>query len=152
MRRRSTVQMVVIAAGVLVTAQAGLGRAQSTPGSSAVSADVTKIERAWEKAMNAKDSATVDGILAPGWTSLNPDATLESRTHFLGAVKNGDLATVKLDDIAVSVFGGTAVAHGKAHDKDGKYAYSDVFVQEGGKWRAVFSQLALLPPPAPPKK
>jgi hypothetical protein len=44
----------------------------------------------------------------------------------------------------------TAVAHDKASDKDAKYVYSDVFARDGGKWRAGFSEIAPIPPPAPP--
>ena len=145
MRRASIVWAIAIVAVILISVRGG--HAQSV-----VSTEITNLERSWEKAMNAKDSATVEGILASAWVGLNPDGSKDTRAHFVAAVKNGDYATVKLDDIAVSVFGGTAVAHGKAHDKDGKYVYSDVFVQEGGKWRAVFSQLALVAPPPPAKK
>jgi hypothetical protein len=66
----------------------------------------------------------------------------------LKAVNAGDYATVKLDDIKVRMVGATAIAYGTASDKDGKYAYTDVFMQENGAWRAVYSQLALVPPPA----
>jgi ketosteroid isomerase-like protein len=145
MRRFSTVWLVAFAAALV--GASGSGRAQS-----AISTEITNLERSWEKAMNAKDGATVEGIMASGWVGLNPDGSKDTRAHFVAAVKNGDYATVKLDDIAVSVFGATAIAHGKAHDKDNKYVYSDVFVQEGGKWRAVFSQLGVLQPPPPPAK
>jgi ketosteroid isomerase-like protein len=147
MRRVSMIQLATAVAAVLVATQASVGRAQTS-----VSNDITKLERAWETAMHAKDGPTVEGILAPGWIGMNPDGSTDTRAHFVAAVKKGDYATVKLDTIDVTVSGATAVAHGKASDKDGKYAYSDVFAQEGGKWRAVFSQLAILPPPAPAKK
>lgn len=109
---------------------------------------VTKAERAWESGMRAKDSAAVEKVLAANWLGVNPDASSSTRTQFLAAVKNGDYATVKLDEINVRMAGPTAIAYGKATDKDGKYAYTDVFVEEGGTWRAVYSQIALVPPPS----
>ena len=100
--------------------------------------------------MQKKDSAAVDKILASDWTGLNPDGTLETRAHFIDAVKKGDYTTIKLDEIAVSSLSGVVVAHGRASDKEGKYAYTDVFVKTNTGWRAAYSQIALLPPP--PKK
>ena len=150
MRRLWLIPMVAAGVALLVESHSTVGLAQSSSG--AVSSEIAKLERTWETAMHAKDGATVEGILSSGWTGLNPDGSSDTRAHFVAAVKKGDYVTVKLDTIEVTVAGSTAVAHGKASDKDGKYAYSDVFAQEGGKWHAVFSQIALLPPPAPPTK
>ena len=149
MRRLWMIPMVTVGLAMFVSSQSPVGLAQSS--SAAVSSEITKLERTWETAMHAKDGATVEGILASGWIGLNPDGSSDTKAHFVAAVKKGDYTSVKLDTIDVTVAGGTAIAHGKASDKDGKYAYSDVFAQEGGKWHAVFSQIALLPPP-PPKK
>jgi len=149
MRRLWTFSPVVLAVAMLLGTQSMTALAQSS--SAAVSSEITKLERTWETAMHAKDGASVEGILASGWTGLNPDGSSDTKAHFVAAVKKGDYTSVKLDTIDVTVAGGTAIAHGKASDKDGKYAYSDVFAQEGGKWHAVFSQIALLPPPSPKK-
>jgi hypothetical protein len=145
---RSVVALSMLVALAFI-AERGAQAGQST-GSSSASAEVTKVERTWEAAMHMKDSAAVDKILASDWTGLNPDGTLETRAHFLAAVKAGDYATTKLDEIVVSTLSGVVVAHGKASDKDGKYAYTDVFVHSSNGWRAAYSQIALLPPP--PKK
>jgi ketosteroid isomerase-like protein len=149
MRRRWLIPIAAVGVTMFLASQSTVGLAQSS--SAAVSSEITKLERTWETAMHAKDAATVEGIVASSWVGLNPDGSSDTRAHFVAGVKKGDYATVKLDTIDVTVAGATAIAHGKASDKDGKYAYSDVFVQEGGKWHAVFSQIALLPPP-PPKK
>lgn len=103
---------------------------------------VTKLERDWESAMQKKDDGAVGKILSDGWTGLNPDGSSEDKAKFLSEVKSGNYSTVKLDTIEVKTFGSTAVATGKASDKDGKYAYTDVFVRQGAGWRAVASQLA----------
>jgi Domain of unknown function (DUF4440) len=122
-------------------------RAGQASGSGA-SVGVTKVERAWERAIQNKDSAAVDKILAADWVGLNPDGTLETRSHFLMAVKNGEYATTKLDDVTISTLSGVVVGHGRSSDKDGKYAYSDVFVRLNGEWRAAYTQVGLLPAPA----
>ena len=144
------VALFFVLSGIVFAAARSTQAGQGAAGAS-VSAEVTKIERSWESAMQKKDSAAVDKILASDWTGLNPDGTLETRAHFLTAVKNGDYATVKLDEIVVNTLSGVVVAHGKSSDKDGKYAYTDVFVHSSSGWHAAYSQIALLPPP-PAKK
>jgi hypothetical protein len=142
---RTFIAVALVCAGVV----AAIGHVEAGQSAAATpSSEVTKAERNWEAAMQKKDSAAVDKILAPDWMGVNPDGTLETRAHFLSAVKSGDYATVKLDEILVSNLSGVVVAHGKASDKDGKYAYTDVFVRSNGGWRAAYSQIALLPPPA----
>ena len=131
-----------------VLSAAGHAKAGQAAAGSNVAGEVTKIERSWENAMHKKDSIAVDKILASDWIGVNPDGTIETRAHFISAVKNGDYATVKLDEIVVNTLSGVVVAHGKASDKEGKYAYTDVFVRVNGVWRAAYSQIALLPPPA----
>jgi ketosteroid isomerase-like protein len=103
---------------------------------------VTKLERDWETAMHNKDDKAVGRILLDGWSGLNPDGSTEDKPKFLSEVKSGQYDSVKLDSINVKSFGSTAVATGTATDKDGKYAYTDVFIRQGGTWKAVASQLA----------
>ncbi len=131
--------------GVFVSTTVAFGQTQKAGDASAA---ITKVERAWESAMRAKDGAAVDKILATNWIGLNPDASTSTHAEFVKAVNAGDYATVKLDDVKVRMAGAAAIAYGTASDKDGKYAYTDVFVQESGTWRAVYSQLALVPPAA----
>jgi len=142
---RTSIALVFVFVGV-IAAISHVDAGQSA--APTASSEVVKVERAWETAMQKKDSAAVDRILASDWIGVNPDGTLETRAHFLSAVKNGDYATVKLDEVLVSNLSGVVVAHGKASDKGEKYAYTDVFVKANGGWRAAYSQIALLPPPA----
>lgn len=136
-----------IVCGIVSAGGDSVQAGQRATGSDA-SVEVTRVERSWESAIQKKDSAAVDKILAADWIGLNPDGTLETRSHFLTAVKDGEYATTKLDDVTVSTLSGVVVGHGRSSDKDGKYAYSDVFVRLNGEWRAAYTQVALLPPPA----
>ena len=140
----------IAGAFILFAVLSGAGHIEAGQAATAsnVAGEVTKVERSWESAMQKKDSIAVEKILASDWTGVNPDGTVETRAHFIAAVKNGDYATVKLDEIVVNTLSGVVVAHGKASDKEGKYAYTDVFVRVNGAWRAAYSQIALLPPPA----
>jgi hypothetical protein len=103
---------------------------------------VKKVENDWINAMQKNDDKEVGKILVDGWIGTDPDGSIEQKPKFLSDVKSGQYATVKLDNINVTLFGSTAIATGRATDKDGKYAYTDVFIREGGKWKAVASQIA----------
>ena len=76
-----------IVCGIVSVAGDGVQARQRATGSDA-SVEVTRVERSWESAIQKKDSAAVDKILAADWIGLNPDGTLETRSHFLTAVKN----------------------------------------------------------------
>jgi len=136
----------VLASIVLLTTMVQMGVAQSSGSDDKTGAAITKIERDWEKGMQNKDDAAVAKIIDDRWLGLNPDGSTMSKSDFLTQIKNGDLASVKLDSINVKSFGNTAVATGKASDpKMGNVAYMDVFMREGGAWKAVASQIATIP-------
>ena len=111
-------------------------------GSSNASAAVTKLEHDWESAMQKKDDAALGKILADGWTGIGPDGSTEDKAKYQSETKSGQYESVKLSDMKVKTFGSTAVVTGTATDKDGKYAWTDVFVRQGGGWKAVASQIA----------
>jgi hypothetical protein len=144
MTRNNRIGMALVLVGSIA---AGVSRlyAGQTATAATVSAEVTKVERRWETAMHKNDSAAVDKILASDWMGVNSDGTLETRAHFLRAIKNGGYAAMVLDEIDVSNLSGAVVAHGKAHFKDFRYAFTDVFVKAKDGWRAQYSHLALLP-------
>ena len=108
------------------------------------SAQITKIEKDWETAMHNKDGDATSRILADNWTALNPDGSSEDKAKFVSETKNGNYAGLSLTDIKVSSFGPTAVATGKAADKNAKYAWMDVFVKQNEQWKAVASQIAII--------
>jgi len=127
-----------------------IGVAQSSSGASMGSDDktvaaITKLEHDWEKAMQNKDDATVGKIMADGWIGLNPDGSTEGKSQFLSEVKKGDYQNLKLESVNVKSFGNTAVATGKASEpKMGSLAYMDVFMRQGGGWKAVASQVGII--------
>jgi len=103
---------------------------------------ITKLERDWVAAMNKKDDAAVAKILSDARIGVNPDGSTADKAKFLSEVKDAVYRTVKLETINVKMFGNTAVATGKAADpKAGNAMYMDVFVREGGSWKAVATQV-----------
>jgi hypothetical protein len=149
--------MLVLSVGVLAQAQdaapAGKKAAKSKSADAKMAskdagggttAQITKIEKDWETAMHNKDGDATGRLLADNWTALGPDGSTEDKAQFVSETKNGNYAGLNLTDIKVHSFGTTAVATGKAADKDAKYAWTDVFVKQNGQWRAVASQIAVI--------
>ncbi|MBV8206564.1 MAG: nuclear transport factor 2 family protein [Acidobacteria bacterium] len=137
-----------VATFCLGQAQSGGGEHQGMPGMSHGSmsggdtgAAITKIERGWEAAMAKKDDAAVASYIADNWVAVGPDGSKESKAQFLSEVKSGQYADMKIDSVEVNAMGNIAVATGKAHDPTGKYAYMDVFMRQGGTWKAIASQI-----------
>jgi hypothetical protein len=70
-----------IVCGIVSAAGDRVQAGQRATGSDA-SVEVTRVERSWERAIQKKDSAAVDNILAADWIGSNPDGTLETRHTF----------------------------------------------------------------------
>src|SRR5262245_17420138 len=73
------------------------------------------IQQGLARAWVAGDRAFIERVLAPEWTSVQPDGTtltrdLLFRTYFGGAVK---MESLEIDDVRVDIFGSTAVVRGR---------------------------------------
>ena len=72
-----------------------------------------------------------------------------TKAQDIATITSGDLAfeSAVLDNVKVRVYGDTAVVTGrttnkgkyKGQDISGQYQFTDVFVKQGGRWRAVAS-------------
>lgn len=123
-----------------------------TAAASDSSAELKQIENDWVAALKAKDAAKLGDILADDWVSLTWDGRTMTRSEALAQLKapGTSLDSVEMGPMNVRFFGSTAVVTGsdteksmeKGKDTSGKYVWTDVFVKQGGKWRAVASQNA----------
>jgi len=135
----------VLASIILMTTMVQIGLAQNSSDDKTTAA-ITKIERDWEKAMQNKDDASVGKIVGDDWVGVNPDGSTMGKSDFLTQVKKGDFSSLKLESVNVKSFGKIAVATGKASDpKLGNVIYMDVFMREGGGWKAIASQVGAIP-------
>jgi ketosteroid isomerase-like protein len=107
---------------------------------------ITGLEQNWVKAIVAKDTATVDRLLADDFIGTT-DAVQYGKMEALDDVKTGTHEVLDLSNIMVSVYGDTAVAtmdqnekskHGK-EDFSGHFLFTDVWVKQNGQWHAVGS-------------
>ena len=108
---------------------------------------IRQIETDWAAALVKADLAAIDRIEAPDWQLTDPEGNVNMKADSDADLKSGalKLASFKINDLKVRIFGDTAIVHGletekssyKGDDTSGQYRFTDVFVKRGGVWRAV---------------
>ena len=140
---------------LLVCACAGLGLAQTKVDKIrhvGVDQHLKQIEHDWMQAMKAGNTARLNEIVAEDWVGVYADGSKSTRQKYVEDVKAGrdKVESYEIGPMDVKVLGNVAVVQGSDTEKsssDGKdtsgtYAWTDVFVNRGGKWQAVRSQMA----------
>jgi uncharacterized protein (TIGR02246 family) len=140
---------------LLICASVGLVYAQGSkpaakPAGPSVADAVKQLEHDWSDGMQAKDTDKIAAILADDWVSIGLDGTKSTKKEFLASIKAGEYALASFDfgPMDVKVIGSVAIVQGsdteksmtKGKDSSGKYVWTDVFANRGGKWQAVRSQ------------
>ena len=116
--------------------------------------ELKQIENSWTDAQKSKNVEKLREILADDWVGLGWDGATSDKAHALAELKSASnsLDGIEMRTMTVRIFGNTAVVTGSdtekstEHGKDssGKYLWTDVFVRQQGRWRAVASQSARL--------
>lgn len=136
-----------LAALVLAAAPAAFGQASAKGSDSPDVQTITQIEHDWGTALLKADVAAEDRITAPEWMFSDSEGTLGTRTQADSELASGlyKVASFKIDDLKVRVYGDTAIAFGietetssyRGADSSGQYRYTDVYVKRDGTWVAV---------------
>lgn len=133
---------------------------QSKNSRNSVEQILIQMERDWSEADIHKDAEVLKRILADDWIGIDFEGTALNKDQALHGVvsDSGSLESTVLRNMKVRVYGKTAVVtgidtetgdyHGK--DSSGRYLWTDVFVQRGGRWQAVSSQSTRLTAPEGP--
>jgi ketosteroid isomerase-like protein len=143
------VSMAVLLSCTSTDQQAAAGTAQaiSAPApDNAAPAQLEKLERDWIAAIVAKDTATLERLLADDFAGTTNEQRY-SKADAIEDVKTGTHESLQLEDVEVRVFGDTAVAtmvqnEKSRHDNEdfsGRYFFTNVWVKRNGEWRAVAS-------------
>jgi len=120
------------------------------PAASATADDLRRIENDWVDAQKTRNADKLGEILADSWVALGWDGRRTDKAKALAEMKTpgNSLDTIEMGPMTVRIFGNTAVVTGSdteksmenGKDTSGKYVWTDVFVKQNGKWRAVASQ------------
>jgi ketosteroid isomerase-like protein len=152
-----TLLMMALCAGTpLAQAQNKAVDAKKPAASGNAAADELKqIENDWTDAVKAKNAEKLGDILADGWVGLDWDGKTPDKAKALADLKapGNSLDSFEMGPMKVRIFGNTAVVTGSdteksaenGKDTSGKYIWTDVFVKQNGKWRAVASQSTKVP-------
>jgi ketosteroid isomerase-like protein len=152
-----TLLMMALSAGmVLAQPQTKATDAKKPAASPNAAADELKqIENDWVDAQKAKNADKLGEILADSWVALDWDGKTTDKAKALAELKTAgnSLDSFEMGPMKVRIFGSTAVVTGSdteksmedGKDTSGKYIWTDVFVKQNGKWRAVASQSTKLP-------
>ena len=115
-----------------------------------------QIENDWIDASKSKNTNKLAEILADDWMGIGWDGKTSDKAKAVADLKGPGYSfeAVEVGPMKVRFFGNTAVVTGSdtekskgadGKDTSGKYAWTDVFVKQSGKWKAVASQSAKLP-------
>lgn len=107
-----------------------------------------QIERDWTQAWLKQDAATLDAIMADDYIE-NVAGQISPKKQILAEMKSGiyQVGSIDVSDIRVVVFGDHAVVDGftlakgktRGQEATNRRRWTDTFVKEDGRWRAVFT-------------
>ena len=114
--------------------------------------DVLAVSRAWVQAEIRGDLQTVAEILADDYKSVTSTGAVMTKHDWLELLPSFHFEALSLEEVSIQLHGSTAIVRGvltsrvQVGDKQtsGRYRSTDVFVSEGGRWKAVASQLTRL--------
>ena len=118
-------------------------------------AELAELEEGWMRAMQARDEASLDRLVAPGFrfTAVHLGPEPMSREQWMGAALGGyRITTFVFEDIQVDVFGDTAVVHARysqiaSHSTvnlSNVFRLTDVWSRHSGRWQVVARHSSVL--------
>jgi ketosteroid isomerase-like protein len=144
---KHTISVLLLAIAVLTPAQTrknGPGQ-----GTDATAGALINLENRWVGALMKSDAATLDSIFADTYVDTDEHSHRSDKQGVLSVLKSGELKieSIKLSDMQVYDYGDAAVVTGGA-SQVGNFngqpltmaiIFTDTFVRQNGKWRAVAS-------------
>ncbi len=134
-----------------------LGAALVVAGQKNISDDggwVLALEKAWNHALEEKDSKALDKILENTFVSIDTDGSVSSKSEFLASIKSPDYqpSQAVTEQSNVQVYGNAAVVVGilrvKGTEKGKPYVrrerYVDTWIKINGTWQCVATTSTLI--------
>jgi len=116
--------------------------------------ELIRLEREWNEAYNRHDKGAVSSALASEYLFIDADAYVLNKQQYLDTISRVQIKSEDLEVKDVRVYGDAAIVTtiwSGTYSFDGKdttetIRYCDIFIRQGGKWRAVHSQGTRVPP------
>lgn len=147
-------RMIAFAGILSALCCSGFAQSKEKP-SAATEQAVMRIERELLNAVLKGDPSANERYLADTYVFTGPDGTVENKAQAIADLKSGDLKlqSASLDGPKVQVYGDTAIVTYSSNDKgtykgkdiSGKTRWTDVFVNQNGRWQVVASHGCMLP-------
>ncbi len=112
---------------------------------------IEQLDHAWGGALVRQDAEMLDEILPDGFMFTDTFGEVLNKTEFLEVIKRGEMVfeILKREDVKLSVHWNTALSTGRDtirgmyrnHDISGQYRFTNVYVEQGGRWKVVSSQV-----------
>ncbi len=116
---------------------------------------VLALEKAWNHALEEKDTKALDMLLANTMVSVDIDGSLQTKSEFLASIKAPEYqpSQAVTEQASVQVYGDAAVVVGifrvKGTEKGKPYLkrerFVDTWVKMNGSWQCVATTAALIP-------
>ena len=125
----------------------------SQPDTSAVTRELTQIERQLGATWKRGDCDGWAALLAPDWSVTHITGEVIPRAQAVESCKSGTvrLDSLESDDLSVRVYGDAAVVTGRTTATSGgaspatvRLRFTDVFIRRSGKWLVVASHATRL--------
>lgn len=143
---------IMVAVSVLL-----LGAALAVAWQQSVSVDggwILGLEKAWNQALEEKNTKALDMILASTFVSVDIDGSVSSRSEFLASIASPDYrpSQAVTEESNVKVYGDAAVVVGifrvKGTEKGKPYVHRerfvDTWIKTNGKWQCVATTSTLI--------
>ena len=151
MKYITPVLLLILAVGASAAAQ----KDQTRQGSDAATRALLDLENRWVEALVKSDIATLESIFADTYVDTDEHSHRSGKDDVFSFLKSGDLKldSIKLSDMQVHVYGDAAVVTGSAVQAGtllggplaSNVIFTDTFVKQNGKWRAVASHRSVAP-------
>jgi ketosteroid isomerase-like protein len=145
--------LLVLLLALAVLASAQTKRNSTAQGTGAAAQALIALENKWVDALVKSDTAALDSIFADAYVDTDEHSQRSDKQGVLSVLKSGDLKmeSIKLSDMQVHAYGDAAVVIGSAAQAGSfkgqslapKIIFTDTFIKQNGKWRAVASHRSL---------
>jgi ketosteroid isomerase-like protein len=145
----SVLSILLSLSSAALLAQTSQKPGTTAPAGGGVEQRLLDMERKWVAAGLKNDATILAEILAEGWSSVSAEEKVMTRAETLEDVKKTKYTRSELSDMKVRMINAdTAVVtgvwtglgtDGKAQKVDSSERWTDVFANQGGKWKCVAS-------------